>query len=326
MANIGIGANAILRAAFESSWGVTPSPTTAKKMPFISEALAGTQQLFDNPVLIADPNPADGTIGKQDAGGSFSTVPTADTAPWLAKLALGSLNTTGAGPYVHTAKLVSGSLPSASIEVLADLDTDQYKIAKGCTSNTFKFDVAVDGFLRFDYDVKASSVSWAGSPVLASGDVDWTTDQRYFDNMQLQAADLKEGGVATAKIVTFSCTVNQNLYLDDYRVAQGGLRNSLVRQKAKVSGSARVAFEDLTMLNKAINGTFTSFDFTWTYESGYTLQIVIPRVRLERNDPKIDNPGPLFVDFNWVASKDSIEGTSVKIVVVNDVAGSTYNV
>lgn len=324
MPNIGIGANGTLTLDFEDTFGVTPTPA-GKKIPFESESFAGTQSLIDNPVLLSDPNPADATIGKQDAGGSFSTIPTISTAPWLAKWGLGSLVTVGAAaPYTHTAKLVSGALPSAVVEVLADLDTDQFKLVNGATVNSFKFEVGVAGFLKWTFDTKAKKVAWASSAALAAGVVDLTTGQTFIDNMMLQAADVKEGGSAIGTIVTLSGSVDHNLFTDDYRVGGGGVRASLVRRRAKVSGSARIAFEDLATMNKAIAGTFTSFDLKWTAATNRTIQIVIPRVRLERNDAKIDNDGPLFVDFNWSASKDETEGTSIKIVTVNDKAGTVY--
>lgn len=324
MANIGIGANGTLTLDFEDTFGVTPTPA-GKKIPFESESFKGTQALMDNPVRLSDPNPADATVGRQDAGGSFSTVPTIETAPWLAKWALGSLNTVGAAdPYTHTAKLVTGALPSVVAEVLADLDTDQFKLVNGATVNSFKFDVGVDGFLKWTFDTKAKKVTWSASAALAAGVTDMTTAQTFLDHSMLASADVKEGGSAIGTIVSMSCSVDHNLFADDYRVGGGGFRNSLVRRRAKVSGSVRIAFEDLVTMNKALAGTFTSFDLTWTAGTNRTLQVLIPRVRLERTDAAIDNDGPLFLDMNWTASKDVTEQTSIKIVVKNNKAGTVY--
>ena len=52
---------------------------------------------------------------------------------------------------------------------------------------------------------------------------------------------------------------------------------------------------------------------------------VIPRVRLEINDPMAASDGPVQLTLPWRASKDSSTATQIRFITLNGNAGTLYS-
>jgi hypothetical protein len=323
MAEPANGNNSVITLTREATWGVVnPSPSPNKILILPGGGMVGDQKLIQNEMIGSDPNPRDPASGNQSAAGSFETNPNTDNLPYLMELGLGSRVTTGVGPYVHTSKLVSGLIPSVSMEESLDLAAGtKFKQSLGCRFDKTKFEWASEGILKTSHTLLGKSVTGLAATTIGAVVQDWTT-QPLFDHLMLAAADVKLNGSAVAQIISGVIEVNHNHFPDHFVSGGAGARRSLPRRRATVGGTIKTFLEDSVIYNLALNGTFVALDLKWT-NGAVLFQLIVPRVRLKRTDPKIAN-GPLEMEFELVGSKDATLATSVETIVTNAIAGTVY--
>lgn len=67
----------------------------------------------------------------------------------------------------------------------------------------------------------------------------------------------------------------------------------------------------------------TALEWKYTIDANTYVKFEIPRVTISRTDPAVEDDGPMFLAVNWMASKDSVTGTSFRITVGTTVADYT---
>jgi len=325
MANQVSGAKTKVMMGFETAYGVelTTPGTKAKLFQILSETFKGDQGLKASALIGSDPNPRDPITLRKNAMGDIKTYIQSKSFGYLTYWALGSVAPTGVGPYVHVIK------PSLD-EVFADLDEEipfdagsKWKRALGVACNTFTFGFKADDFAEVTFGSSCSDVIQQ-TAVYSATPTDYTDESSYDDKAHLAAADLKLGGSATAKILTLSGTWNWNRFMDDYRSGQSGTRNSNPKKRGSLGGTARLALEAVADWDLARgNPVTTSFEWKYSIDADTYVKFEIPRVTLSRTDPSVADDGPMFLDVNWMASKDSGIGTSFRITVGSAIASYT---
>jgi Phage tail tube protein len=296
-------------------WGDVPTtPIPHKLLVLTGGGMVGDVAFIDNQLLGSDPNPRDVRSGKQSASGQFTFYPNIKSGAWLTEFILGvRAVATGAGPYVSISKLQSGRLPSWSIEESFDLATPEYKITTGARVDKVTIPFAAEGFLEYQTTLLAKGVTLGTTPMTGSP-VDWAEDA-CFDHLEM--SKLKIGGADFLQAMTGSIDISHNHFGDHYVAMGGGMRRSLPRRRAKVSGKVKTFFEDMTLYSLALAGTYTTLEIEWT--NGVELiNFLLPRVRFKRTDPKIVD-GPTDVEFAFEASKDVTDATSVMATITGEV-------
>lgn len=324
MAAPAIGANSYIVIGRETTFGTIAGAATGKKFSFVKETVKGAKKLIQSQLLGGDPNPRDPVLGRQDASGNLTVYAGVTSAPQFFEYALGSRATTGASaPYTHKMKIASGALPSFSMETYIPTATAKYKQLLGGTIDTMSISMGDEGFLELNFGIAGTGVNNLTGTANFSAPTDWTSENVY-DTLKATAALVKVNGSANAQVLSFDLQMNHNVDKNHYVIGGLGIRKSLVRRRATVTGNIKIAFEDTTIYDLAAAGTYTSVDITLTYASGFTLQIWLPRVLLEKTEPVVDTDGMMSCTFSIVGSKDSTEATALEIVVVNDQAGTVY--
>jgi len=319
------GINSTLLIGLEAlaTWGTIS--TAGNKIAILGEDLDGSEELIENMSFGGDANARDAALGDVDASGSFRHLLTLDTAPLIFKLFCDSLVSSGAAdPWTHTAKTTSGALHSASLEVGFDMDTDQFKQIVGAVLDSLSFNVASKGYFEVNLGFVGKSASLAttsfdGTPT------DWSAGTP-LDHRALVAADVKLDGSAIGTLTGLSFNGANNVDRDIRAIGGAGVRRGITRGRQSVTGDVTAIFEDTALFAKTASGVYVSLDLKWTQGANRTLQLVLPRVKLQRTFPKASSERYVPVTFPFRASKDTVEGTQLKVVVVNGTAGTAYTV
>lgn len=320
-----IGANSYITLGRESTFGTLAGAATGKKVAFVKESLKGSKKLIQSQLLGGDPNPRDPVLGRQDAAGNIEVYAGCTSAPWFFEWALGSRATTGASaPYTHKSKIAAGSLPSFTVEVAIPTSTVQFKQVLGGTVDTMSLQLTDEGFLSINLGIAGTQIpTLVPTTSQFTTPLDWTSEN-VFNLLQVTAALAKFNGTANAQMLSFDLNMSHNVDKNHYVIGGLGIRKSLIRRRATVTGTLKIAFEDTVVYALAAAGTYTSIDITLTYATGFTLQILLPRILLEKTDPVIDTDGMVSCTFSIVGSKDTTEATALETVVLNDQAGTVY--
>lgn len=324
MSDPALGTNAVVAIDFEQSWGTAKGSPDGRKIAVLSNGMTGTQEMLDNPNLGGDFNPRDATSGKKAASGSLVFVPNITMLPLILDWLTNSIASTGsADPYTHVFKLGS-AVPKSCV-----LETDflvgashKFAIASGVRINRLTIPIDAAGFLQMSADLIAKDVL-VGDTAYDASLTDWTLATP-FEHLQLASADVKLDTVAIGYVLGGSINVNANLYADDYRVGAGGARGSLVPGRHSIDGSLRIALDNTAVMAMLAGGAAHALSFKWTCTTNRTFQLDLPRVIFQKTQPTLNDAGPVIVEAQFRASKDSGEATAFKATVVNDQAGTVY--
>jgi hypothetical protein len=256
-------------------------------------------------------------LGNKDVSGSLKVELQAYIA-LLFKAAMGSLTTTGTGPYVHTMKIGS-SLPSLLIEK-GFTDIGQYFKYNGCKVNKLSMGITSEGFQEVDFDFIGAKETVSGTSFDTT-----PTDLGKKSFTGFAIGSILEGGASIANVTEVSgLTLENNLDGSVYVIGGNGERNSLPEGKVKVSGTLKAMFENLTLYNKAVNNTESSLKVVYQLGTGdgsagnEYLEILIPELIYSPNAPVISGPQGIYVELPFTAFyANSTEATTMQIILKN---------
>lgn len=314
------GAKGRLLIDFESIYGQDPTTKNAILVPFNSESIRASQNLTEPNTLRDNLNKVPPIVGNVDVGGDI-TIPLdlINIGYWL-KALLNSPTTTGTddgsggttAPYTHVFKVPSDDIPSLVIEK-GFTNLGRYFKYNGCKINSFRLDFGGDGELTAGIsivgkDETSSSSSYSNSP----------TEENFIRLNNFQASILIDGA-EEGSITSGSINITTNLDTSVFTIKDGGKRGVLPVGLFDVNGTLTAFFQDMTLLDKALNGTESSITVKFTKDADNYLQFDFPEVQFERTSPAIDGPAGIKVDLSWRAYyDDNSDATSLKVTLVND--------
>jgi len=311
-----IGAKARIIYQEETTFKEDPTTPNAKKLYFISEDFKSSRNLIDSSVIRGTRDASKPALGNKAVEGTIRTELQAYIGTLL-KGMLGSVETTGTGPYTHVIK-VGNVLPSFLIEK-GFTDLGQYFKYNGCKINRFTLAVRPEGFQEVTFDFLGaketiSDTSFDSDPV----DLGKTS----FTGFDI--AEIQEGGTTIAVVTEVDLTIENNLDGSVYVIGGGGERYSLPEGLVKVSGTIKALFDSMTLLNKAITSTESSLKIVYKLgdgtgsEGNEYLEFFIPELLYSPVAPVISGPGGLFVELPFTAYySDSAQGSSIVITLKN---------
>jgi hypothetical protein len=297
----------------ESVYGVDPA-ADAQKLYFESETLTKSLELIESNLIHGDRNATAPVRGNTDVGGSIITELGAYPGLLFEGL-LGSVATTGAGPYVHVIK-VADTLPSYMIEK-GFTDIGKYFKYNGCKFNKLSMDINASGFMNITLDVMGAKETPADVTFDATA-----TDlgKASFDGFSVSS--IEEGGVPIANVRNIKgFTIDNSLDGDTYLVGGQGNRGSINDGIVKITGTLSCLFDSMTLYNKAINSTESSLKIKFTKGDGLgsagneSLEIFVPELIYSVKTPAIAGPKGVLVElpfrayYNNAAAASSIQVT-----------------
>lgn len=302
------GGNSNLVLGYESTFG--SDAAAGFTMPINSSELHSARNIQAAATIRGNRNPVEPFQGNLSVEGSV-VVPLDSDAFWYwLKAMFGDPSTSGAGPYVHEFK-VPTSQPSLTMEHQYT-DLTQYAKFNGCKVSQWAMEFGGDGELVSNFEIVGATEAIGSSPFDASPTA---LTIRRLQNFQ---ATLNEGGGALSNARSISFTVDMGLDVDQHVIGDGGTLGDIPEGVIGVGGNLTTLFEDVTLLNKAINSTESSIEIIVTISANYKISILFPEVQYARNTPGIEGPGGILVSLDWQAYyTDATEATSLEVNLTN---------
>jgi hypothetical protein len=159
------------------------------------------------------------------------------------------------GKYTHVFK------PASAIESLVleagFTDINQYHKFNGVKVNKFAMDISGDGELTAKMDLIGAKETVAGTAY------DSGPTEIAFARFQTMQAAIQEGGVPIATVQSLNFEISNDLDGDSFVLANA-VRGGLPEGDCLVSGVIKALFDSETLYNKAVAGTESSLQVTFT--------------------------------------------------------------
>lgn len=305
----------------ETAFGVDPGSPSGTLVYVKSNGLQSSQNLIDSETLGGSRERTAPGLGNIDAGGDIVTELSAENDGTLLKHALGSVVTTGAGPYVHT--INTGDLPVGMVlekDFGANLaGPGRYEKFNGSRVGGASFKFPSEGQVEATYSTKAAKSTLGSAPLDAT-----LTDNGHTPFTAFQATIL-EGGSAIATVTDAEIKIDNELDDSVFVIGGAGVRKDLPEGFATVSGSITTIFDSEALLVKAINGTQSSLKITLSRGNGLgsagneSIEFLVNQLIYERTSPSIDGPGGVVASFNFKGFRSGATG-GLTVTVKNAIA------
>lgn len=122
---------------------------------------------------------------------------------------------------------------------------------------------------------------------------------------------LNEGGVSIAVITEITLTLENGLEPRFVVGSKASLQPSIGR--SSVSGQITAYFENSTLLDKFINETESSLEFTMPDAAGNAYRIFLPRIKYTGGQPDVSGEGPITLSMPFTALRHAVAGTTLLI-------------
>ena len=123
--------------------------------------------------------------------------------------------------------------------------------------------------------------------------------------------------MTVANILSLSLNIDFGLDGDSYAIGGKGFRTYIDTGIVGVSGTVKAFFQNMDLLNKAVNGTESSLELTLT-KGDNSLVIKLPELIYERNSPGIDGPKGVNIEMPFKAYYgDDAEASAILFELTN---------
>lgn len=315
------GSQSALAVFDETVFGADPAGPSGVLFRYKSNSLASSQNLIKSETLGGGRERTVPGLGNIDAAGDIVSEFSAENDGTFLRHAIGSLVTTGAGPYVHTLNL--GDLPVGMVlekDFGANIaGVGRYEKFNGGRIASASFKFPSEGQIEASYSIKAATSTLASAPLDAS-----LTDNGHTPFTAFQAS-IEEGGVAIATVTEAEIKIDNELDDSVFVIGGAGVRKSLGEGFASVSGSITTIFDSAALLTKAINGTQSSLKITLSRGNGLgtagneSVEFLVNQLQYQRTSPTIDGPGGVLASFIFEGFRDGATG-GLTVTVKNALA------
>ena len=240
-----------------------------------------------------------------DTGSSAGTEPTWPTTVGATVVDGGITWTCRA--FIHEFKIPEIQ-PSLTIEEqFEDLDTEAYIRYYGCKISSFAIEVGGDGELTATLNVVGADFEVDTSPF------DATPTEISIARVNNFQAALAEGGSTLSNGTAQSFSIDMGLDTDTFVIGGGGVRGDIVEGVVGVGGSLTTLFEDVSLVQKAIDGTESSLKLTITGSAVSVFELEAQEIEYAVNGPEVPGPQGIRVTLDYQAFYD--DGTEASAIV-----------
>lgn len=225
------------------------------------------------------------------------------------KHALGTLNTSGSGPYTH-AFTCAQALPTG-LSIVSNRDaagiggTSCFRYL-GCQINKLTLKQSADEFLMMTVDFLGRDREFIAAPSPSFPTFDGIAWDELVVDVDGSPIDVEE----------IELTIENNLAADRYKLGST-LRKGFGRgDKRKISGKIVKEFESITELQLFTNLTNVNLNFEWTSGTD-VLTIDLPVCEFDGGDPEVSSSGPIKLELPFTAYMSSSEGDEITVDLVN---------
>lgn len=305
----------------ETTYGADPGTPAGTLLYVKSCGLAATRGLTDNETIYSNRSAPKPARGKVDVAGPLPCDIYPQAFAKLLKHALGSVATSGVGPYTHV--ITIGSALPVGMLIEKDhgsniADASRYEKFNGCRVGEASFTFPQEGWPSASFTLRGAKSTLAAAPL------DATLDDLGHSPFHAFEASIQEGGSALAIATAIDFKIANGLDENGYAIGTAERRN-LHEGRAPVSGTLTAMFENQTLLNKAIAGTESSLKITLSRGDGLgsanneSIEFYVPNLMYELTGTPVEGPGGVLVKMPFKAYRSGAN-LGLQITVKNAVA------
>ena len=287
-----------LRYVPEATFGTTPSTPAMVNLRHTDCSLVLSKDSFQSNELRADRQFSDMRHGILSVGGSVGfEFSYGEFDPLLEGAMFAAWNTN---------VLKAGVTSKFFTMERAFADITQYGVFTGCMVNTFSLSVTPNAMVTGSFDLIGKGASYSGTPLDASVTASQTNAP--FDSF---TGTIEEGGSAIASITGIELSLSNGL--EATKIVGSNTTPHIVPMRSNLTGTVSAYFENLTMLNKFINETESSIEFTLGNGTSKSYTFLIPRVKYSGADNPTSGEGPIVISMPFQALYDTTTATNIQI-------------
>jgi hypothetical protein len=251
---------------------------------------------------------------KKEVSGTVDFAVSYSNMEVLFKHALGTNNTTGAGPYTHAITLAAALPTGLSIEVnrdAANLGAGSSWLYEGCQIDSMTLSHEPEGFLMASFELvgEDSSNTTISTPTFAT-----------FDGISWDELVVTLNGV-TIDVSSYELKLSNNLAKDRFKLGSR-VRKGLGRSGPReVTGTLKMEYDAKTISDYfRVNSETLIGALIFTYTSGTkSLVINVPYALFTGKDPAVDNAGPIPIELSFRGYGIVTDNSSLFMTFVNSV-------
>jgi hypothetical protein len=289
------GARSQIAYVPEVTWGTTPGTPAMIALPYVSFGMNLTKEVYEDDSIQADRMLRHSVHGNKLVSGPLACNYSADDFDPLLESLFNDAFTLDV--------LKTGTTQKSLTIEQGSLDIAQYSVYTGVVANKLTVSVPVNGLVTATFDLigKAGTISGTAldatvTPAVAS--------QPFFH----AGGTFKEGGSTVGMLTSIEFSVD-NGGAANYALG-GTTAANLSIGMSKVSGTVTAYFEDASLVNKFINGTPSSLEFTLTDGvSSHTYKM--GNVKYNGATKSVAGQGPILVQLPFTAQYHAADGSNV---------------
>ena len=287
-------------------------------IPFITESLRASKNLFTSNVLRTGRQPMTPSPGVIACGGDIATELSPIGLQMLWYGLFGSKTISAGPPYTHTFTFAS-VLPTFTIEKQFT-DLAKYFQYTGCVVNSFNMDVKPDGPVTCGFNIMGCVETLA---VATHDDSPLYNGWSQFNGAEIA---ITQGGAPLAIAESITLSINNNHDGSVYVLDGTGQRRYLPAGKIAIEGKLVALFESTTQYALAIANTETSLVITCTRGAGTgaagaeKMVFTIDELIFKQDAPVVNGPTGMKVEMSFQPFYDNgANASAVKLEVLNSV-------
>ncbi|MGI9277481.1 MAG: phage tail tube protein [Endozoicomonas sp.] len=294
----------------EDTYGVTPASPAFKQVRNTGTTLALTKNTVESEEVRPDRQIAEFRHGNRQVGGDISVEFSYGSFDEMMEAVLcGSW--TADKPAAGTDELKAGS-KRRSFSVLrhfSDLDTADkpYHLFNGVELNNFSLTVAPDAIVKATFAAVGKGMVTAGDKP-ASATLAAPTTTGVMDSF---TGTLKENGAPIAVVTEVQLTLENGI---EPRFVVGSKETIQPRiGRSNLTGQITAYFENSALLDKFLNETESSLEFTLPDAAGNQYTFILPRVKYNGGQPDVSGQGDITLAMPFQALFDSTAGSNLVV-------------
>ena len=286
----------------EVTFGTTPATPTMTPIRHNSLSLALTKDSLQSDELRADRQIADFRHGNKQVSGDIASELTYGAFDDLLAAALGGTWATGV-PSAGTDQLKVGETLTSFTVRRHFSDISLYEVFTGVRFSGLSISIQPN-------QIATISLSCNGKDMTTSN-IAGATQNAANTNTPFsghEAGTIKEGGTTYAGITGIELSLENGLE-SAFELGSDTTGEHIIG-RSNVTGTVTAYFSDQTLMNKFINETESSIEFTMTDPAGNTLRFVIPRVKYTGGQPDVSGEGGVLLSMPFQALYDTTTSTN----------------
>lgn len=298
------GARHSMEFVKEVTYGVTPAAPDMTPLRHNSVSLALSKDSFQSNELRDDRQIAGYRHGNSQVGGDISSELSFSSFDSLIEAALGGSWSVDA-PIAGTDQLKAGTdLGSFTIR-RRFTDVGVTQVFTGVKFSNLS--------LSINSQIATATFSCVGSGMdtvdIPSATIGAKSATDPFSG--LDVTTIKEGGIAVGAITELSLSINNGI--NPTFVLGSPVSGELIAGRSNITGSATYYFQNQTMLNKFLNETESSIEFTLTDPAGNALKFILPRIKYTSSQPDVGGEGEIFLSMPFQALYDVTADSNIVV-------------